>query len=341
MNESSIFTESIESFLKPISPLMNDASVSEIMINGPHEIWIEQKGILHKTDLKFKTTHDLDSALNNISQYCGRPYNTQNPILETHLPDGSRLEAIMKPIAMNGPTVSIRRFSKKSLNIKSLISNNTITHDAALFLARAIAKKANIIVSGGTGSGKTSLLCALSSFFPKTERIVVVEDTHELELQQPHAVYLETRTADETGKGEITIRDLLHATMRLRPDRIVVGEIRGIEAKDLIQAMTSGHAGSMTTIHANTPSDALGRLETLILMEGSQLPYFAVRTQLASAADIIIQIARMPSGRRTITDISMVSKKLQNENFILKQVFSLNSEGTLCKISNKQKRAKK
>jgi pilus assembly protein CpaF len=324
-----VFKDSIKQFFKPIEELIEDGTVSEIMINGPFEIWVEQKGVIHKTEFKFPTLQALESALTNISQYSQRPYSIDNPILETHLPDGSRVEAVMEPIAMNGPVVSIRRFSKKSLKIEDLVKYGTLTIEAAKFLAKAVGKKKNIIVSGGTGSGKTSLLCALSSFISPKERIVVVEDTHELELQQPHCVYLESRTADDRGIGEIRIRDLLHATMRLRPDRIVVGEIRGIEAVDMVAAMTSGHEGSMTTIHANNPGDALGRLETLILMDNGGLPHFAVRAQLASAVDIIVQITRMPSGKRAVTEISMVSKKIKNENYVIKKLFTLNNDQVL------------
>ncbi len=331
------FHAAIARFLLPLENLMQDATVSEIMINGPADIWVERGGVLSRTDLAFPSRQSLDTALTSISQFCGRPCNAENPILETHLPDGSRLEAVLEPIARNGPTVSIRRFSRKRLTVNDLIGNGALTHEAALFLARGIARRLNVIVSGGTGSGKTSLLCALSSFFLKGERIVVMEDTHELELQQAHVVYLETRANDERGKGAVNMRDLLRATLRLRPDRIVVGEVRGEEALDLVQAMTSGHSGSMTTVHANTPEDALGRLEAMILCGGSALPHSALRSQIASAADILVQVSRTPSGRRMVTDISLVDSHLVEGGYAVRRVFGLSSEGRLEKVFRRER----
>jgi len=338
MEKVSIFETTISRFLNPIESLLGDSSVSEILINGPDEIWVEKGGVLLQTEVTFPSSQSLSSALTNISQYCGRPYNEENPILETHLPDGSRLEAVMSPVAKNGPTVSIRRFNKKRLTVKSLIENGTLTEEASVFLARAISRKANIIVSGGTGSGKTSLLCALSSFFPENERIVVIEDTHELDLQQPHVVYLETRSPDREGKGEVAMRELLRATLRLRPDRIVVGEVRGSEAQDLVQAMTSGHAGSMTTVHANCPVDALGRLETMYLYAGDGLPHFAIRSQLASATDIVVQVARHPSGKRIVGEVSMVESNLRQGNYTVIPLFTLDTEGVLIRRSAKRRK---
>ncbi|MBN2525195.1 MAG: CpaF family protein [Deltaproteobacteria bacterium] len=327
-----IFEHSITRYLQPIAGLLNDDNISEIMINGPDEIWIEKKGVLHPTDLRFPNTQALDAALTNISQYCGRPWDENHPILETHLPDGSRLEAVMAPIAKNGPTVAIRRFFKSKLTVADLIQNNTISEAAALYLAKAIAQKQNVVVSGGTGSGKTSLLCALSSFFVKRERIVVIEDTHELDLQQPHVVYLESRSADEKGRGEIRIRDLLRATLRLRPDRILIGEVRGDEALDLIQAMTSGHAGSMTTVHANTPLDALHRFETMILSSQSNIPHQAICAQIASAIDIIVQIKRGHTGKRMVSDISTVSSAVMQGHYSVTPIFKRDFDGPLCYV---------
>ena len=332
MIPAGIFKESITQFLHPIESLLQDDSVSEIMINGPGEIWIERKGVLYATDFRFPSVQSLNAALNNISQYCGRPWDHYHPILETHLPDGSRLEAVMAPIAKNGPTVAIRRFTKSSLTISDLIHNGTISEEAAVFLAKAIAQKKNLVVSGGTGSGKTSLLCALSAFFMKRERIVVIEDTHELNLQQHHVVYLESRSADETGKGEIRIRDLLRATLRLRPDRILIGEVRGDEALDLIQAMTSGHAGSMTTVHANTPADALRRFETMILSAQSTIPHAAICAQIASAIDLVVQIRRGHTGKRMVCEISNVSAHIKGGNYQVAPLFKSDFDEPLRRI---------
>lgn len=324
-----IFKDSIIKFLQPIEPLLNDDGVSEIMINGPNDIWIEKKGILYATDLRFPNLQSLNCALTNISQCCGRPYNKENPILETHLPDGSRLEAVMPPIAKNGPTVAIRRFFKSKLTISDLIAGGTLSDEAAVFLAQAISQKENIVVSGGTGSGKTSLLCALSSFFMKRERIVVLEDTHELDLQQPHVVYLESRSPDENGRGAVRIRDLLIATLRLRPDRILIGEVRGVEALDLIQAMTSGHAGSMTTVHANSPIDALRRFETMILSSQSTIPHRAVSAQIASAIGIVVQIRRTHTGKRVVNDISRVLPTSEAGRYEVRTLFKRHFDGPL------------
>jgi pilus assembly protein CpaF len=334
MIPAGVFKQSINRFLQPIQPLLADDTVSEIMINGPDEIWVEKKGVLYPTDARFPTSQSLDAALNNISQYCGRQWDHYNPILETHLPDGSRLEAVMAPIAKNGPTVAIRRFYKSRLRIADLIENDTLNEESAVYLANAIAKKKNVVVSGGTGSGKTSLLCALSAFFMKRERIVVIEDTHELDIQQKHVVYLESRSSDENGKGEIRIRDLLKATLRLRPDRILIGEVRGDEALDLVQAMTSGHAGSMTTVHANTPVDALRRFETMILSTQSTIPHQAICAQIASAIDIVVQIRRGHTGKRTVCDISEVSSTIRHGEYVVDPIFLRDFDGPLQKVKS-------
>jgi pilus assembly protein CpaF len=337
MIPSPTFEKSISRFLKPIQQFLDDDTVSEIMINGPYSIWVERKGILTLTDAKFPSQQSLDSALTNISQYCGRPYNIENPILETHLPDGSRLEAVMAPIAQNGTAVAIRRFSKNRITIDALINFGALTHEVVDFLAYATSKKKNIVVSGGTGSGKTSLLCALGEFLSEGERIVVIEDTHEIELPLPHVVYLESRSEDERGKGRITIRNLLSATLRLRPDRIFIGEIRGDEAIDLVAAMTSGHAGSMTTVHANTPYDALGRFENMILCNDSAIPHLAVRNQLASAIDIVLQVSRRNDGSRGLTEIAAVETKLEQSQYVLKTIFKRDDDNNLNRISSYEK----
>ncbi len=334
MIPSSAFNESLKIFLDPVSHLMNDPSVGEIMINGPFEIWAERKGLIEKTDASFKNKAALFAALTNIAQFVGRPLNPEHPILEAHLPDGSRVEAVLDPVAENGPIASIRRFSHTPLTLDMLIKSSSINVDAAEYLRGCVDKKHNIVISGGTGTGKTSLLNAVSSMIRDDERIVVIEDTREVRLQKPHVVYLETRSADERGRGRITIRDLLRATLRLRPDRIVVGEIRGAEAMDLIQAMTSGHGGSMTTAHADTPEDAMRRLETMAMMDDLKFPLFALRAQIASAVDVIIQIERCANGKRRVKEISRVDDLSESGDYVTRSVFVLNQEDCLTKIED-------
>jgi pilus assembly protein CpaF len=323
------FRESIARFLSPIESLIRDPLVSEIMINGHKEIWVEKTGKLCRTDLAFPSGEALDAALVNIAQYAGRHFGCDRPILEAHLPDGSRVEAVMPPLAERGPVVAIRRFSKSELTIKKLLEFDTLTCEAAEFLKSAVVGKINIVVSGGTGSGKTSLLGALSSLIPDDERIVVIEDTREVRLQKPHVVYLESRSADERGRGRVTIRDLLKATLRLRPDRIVVGEVRGGEALDLIQAMTSGHGGSMTTAHANSPRDTVHRLETMAMMDETGLPLHALRSQVASAVDLIVQIERGTDGRRRISEIGRVRGQTEGGEYLIDNFFFRDSKGGL------------
>ena len=300
------FAGSVQRFLEPIRPLLDDAGVSEILINGPDEIWAERGGTLSRAPQRFASAAALEAALTNVSQYAGRPLDGERPILEAHLPDGSRIEAVLPPIAEGGPIVAIRRFSKSALTVDALVAGGSLSPLAARFLAKAAAAHLSVAVSGGTGTGKTSLLSAFVNTIRGTERIVVIEDTREIRLAHPHAVYLEARSADERGRGRVTIRDLLRATLRLRPDRIVIGEVRGAEALDLIQAMTSGHRGSWTTVHANGPRDAMRRLETMALMADSGLPLAALRAQVASAVDLVIQVGRAADGHRRIESICAV-----------------------------------
>ena len=321
MIPSEAFKESLRVFLEPIGALMADPDVGEIMINGPSNIWVERKGRIEKTDAAFKNRIALEAALTNIAQFVGRPFGPDRPILEAHLPDGSRVEAVLDPVAEGGPIAAIRRFSHTPLTLDMLIRSGSLTQEAAKYLAACVTHKKNIVISGGTGTGKTSLLNALSSLIRDDERIVVIEDTREVQLQKPHAVYLETRAPDERGRGRITIRDLLRATLRLRPDRIVVGEVRGAEALDLLQAMTSGHGGSLTTAHANTPLDALRRLETMAMMDDSQFPLSALRAQTASAVHLIIQIERTASGRRRVSEIARVGALSANGEYTAHPVF--------------------
>lgn len=301
-----VFEETLLQFLAPIRPFLDDAAVSDIMINGPDQIYVEKRGKLHLTDARFETREALVAALRNAAQFVGKHIDDLNPILEGRLPDGSRIEAILPPAAPDGPFVSIRRFFKETLTVERLINFGAMNDDVARTLSALVASKLNILVAGGTGSGKTSMLNALSSFIPEGERVVVIEDSRELQLQRQHVCNLESRPPDPRGRGEVTIRDLFRATLRMRPDRIVVGEIRGGEALDLIQAMTSGHGGCLSTLHATYPRDTASRLETMAMMSDVDMPLTALRVQLASAVNVIVQVARLQDGSRKITHVTEV-----------------------------------
>jgi pilus assembly protein CpaF len=315
------YESALRGFFAPIAPLLDDAAVTEVLINGPSEVFVERRGKLSKTEVTFGSEDRLLSGLRVIAQYVGRPFDANHPILEGRLPDGSRVEALLPPVAPDGPSVAIRRFSKDRLTLDRLLEFGALTHDAAETLRVLIESKRNVVVAGGTGSGKTSLLNALSGLIPEGERIVVIEDARELQLQREHVVQLEARPPDARGKGQITIRDLFKATLRLRPDRIVLGEIRSGEALDLIQAMTSGHGGCLTTVHASYPIDTMNRLETMALMGGVELPLAALRAQLASAVDIVVQTARLRSGRRLVTHITEVSGVDPQSSYRLRDLF--------------------
>jgi pilus assembly protein CpaF len=301
-----VFEETLLQFFDPIRPFLEDPAVSDIMINGPNQIYVEKKGQLHLTNAKFPTREALVAALRNAAQFVGKHADELRPILEGRLPDGSRIEAVLPPAAPDGPCVSIRRFFKETLTVQKLIGFGALTEDVAQTLQALVVSKLNVLVAGGTGSGKTSMLNALSSFIPQGERVVVIEDSRELQLQRDHVCQLEARPPDPKGRGEVTIRDLFRATLRLRPDRIVVGEIRSGEALDLIQAMTSGHGGCMSTLHATYPRDTVSRLETMAMMSDIEMPLAALRIQLASAVNIICQVSRLQDGSRKITHITEV-----------------------------------
>jgi pilus assembly protein CpaF len=307
--------------MTPIIQWLDDDAVTEIIVNGPQEVYIEQRGRLIRVDSHFETHDKLLSTLRLVAQFVGRPLDELHPILEAYLPDGSRVEALLPPIAPDGPLLSIRRFSKDRLTIEKLVQCGALTPDAAETLRVLVGCKQNIVVAGGTGSGKTSLLNALSAFIPPDERVIVIEDSRELQLQREHVVQLETRPADPRGKGAIGMRDLFKASLRMRPDRIILGEIRGGEALDLIQAMTSGHGGCLATTHATYPLDTLSRLETLSLMSGLNLPLHALRAQVASAIDIIVQTARCRDGSRRVTHISEVCGVDSQHGYQLKDIF--------------------
>jgi pilus assembly protein CpaF len=300
----SVFATSVLVFLKPIVEYLKDDTVTEIMINGPQNIYIEKKGFVEKIDAKFDDENALMAAVRNISQFVGRPIDTEHPFLDARLPDGSRIHAVVPPIARNGTTVAIRKFSKDKLQLKDLIAKGALTPDAARFLDVCIYLKKNMIISGGTGSGKTTLLNILASRTLPNQRILVLEDSAELKIHNEHVVYFETRPADEYGKGFVGLRDLVKSSLRLRPDRVIVGEVRGAEAMDLISSMNMGHLGSMGTVHSNNPKECLTRLETLALMTETDVPVTAVRAQVASAIQIVVQLSRQQDGSRKITHIS-------------------------------------
>lgn len=299
-----LYAKTVAQFLSPISHLLQDASVSEVLINGTESIYYEQKGKLHKADFVFKDSYALAAAARNIAQFVGKTVDEINPRCDARLPDGSRVHIIYPPVARTGISMAIRKFAKETLTIDKLITYGAMTPKAKEFLQMCVTLAKNMMVSGGTSSGKTSLLNALSAMIDNGERIITVEDTAELQLQQEHILRLESRPADKHGKGAVSIRDLLHSCMRLRPDRIIIGEIRGAEAMDLLMAMTSGHSGSMSTTHANTPKDCCNRIETMALMADLGLPSIAIRSQIASAIDVVVQAERLHDGSRKVVSIS-------------------------------------
>lgn len=306
--------------LGEIEELVRDHTITEIMVNGPSQIYVERNGLLELTDRKFTNNNEVKRIIERIVSPLGRRIDESSPAVDARLPDGSRVHAIIPPLALNGPTLTIRKFSKNMLTAEDLLNNNSITKEMLVFLQTAVRERKNIIVSGGTGSGKTTLLNILSGFIPKTERIVCIEDAAELSLKQDHVVRLEARPANIEGKGQVTIRDLVRHALRMRPDRIVVGEVRGEEALDMLQAMNTGHSGSLTTAHANTPEDLVLRLETMVLMAGYDLPIKAIREQIAAAIDLIVQTKREPDGRRRITGVQEI-KGFNDEKVILAKVF--------------------
>ncbi|MBC7428693.1 MAG: CpaF family protein [Bacteriovorax sp.] len=319
---SSVFKDAIDQFLYPIKELLEDAGVSEIMINGPKEIFVEKKGLVYKTDAQFHNEEALLSAMRAIAQSVGRRIDKDNPRLDARLPDGSRIHVVLPPMAKNGTTVAIRKFSKEKLTLNDLITFGSLSKDAARFLDICIFLGKNIIVSGGTGSGKTTMLNVLGSRIPKTQRLIIIEDAAELQVKAEHVVNFETRKADsERGTTEVTIRDLVVSAMRLRPDRIIVGEVRGEEALDLIQVMNTGHDGSMGTVHANNPVDACTRLETLCLMGDTKIPPDAVRKMVASAMQIIVQCSRYHDGGRRTSHVSEILGIDKNGNYISRDIF--------------------
>lgn len=319
---SSVFQDAIGSLLAPINELLSDPTISEVMINGPHEIFVEQKGLVFRVPNKFPDEEALMASMRAIAQSVGRVIDSDNPRLDARLPDGSRIAVVIPPMAKNGTTVAIRKFSEEKLGLKDLINFGSLSPDGARFLDCCMYLGKNTLVSGGTGSGKTTMLNVLGSRMPKTQRLLIIEDAAELQIKAEHVVQFETRKANpERGIKEVTIRDLVESALRLRPDRIIVGEVRGMEALDLLNAMGTGHDGSMGTVHANTPLDACTRLETLCLMGETKIPPDAIRKMVGSALQMIVQCSRYHDGGRRTSHISEVLGVDEFGRYVVKDIF--------------------
>jgi pilus assembly protein CpaF len=304
----------------PIQPLLDDDDISEIMVNGPDLVFVERNGKLTKTDIHFENDNQILKIIDRIILPLGRNIDADNPTVDARLPDGSRVNAVIPPVAIDGPNITIRKFQKGKLSVDQLIEYKSLTRSMAEFIRACVISRLNIIVSGGTGSGKTTLLNVLSGFIPPGERIVTIEDAAELKLQQEHIVRMETKPANSEGNNQVSIRDLVRNSLRMRPDRIIVGEVRGGEALDMLQAMNTGHDGSLTTLHANTPRDAISRLETMCLMSGMDLPVKVLREQIAAAIDLIIQQSRLRDGSRKVTSITEVSG-MEGDTVVMTEIF--------------------
>jgi len=290
----------------PIDPYLADPEVTEVMVNGPHSVWVERNGRITKTETRFVDANHLERIIEKIVGQVGRRIDEATPMVDARLPDGSRVNAIIHPLAIGGPYVTIRKFAVDPFTVDDLVANDSMSEQVAGLLKRCVEGRLNVVVSGATGSGKTTLLNVLSNFIPADERIVTVEDAAEVQLNQTHVLTLETRPPNLEGKGEVTIRDLVRNTLRMRPDRIIVGEVRGGETLDMLQAMNTGHDGSLTTVHSNSPRDTLARIETMVLMAGMDLPVRAIREQVASALDLVVHIHRLRDGTRRITHVTEV-----------------------------------
>src|SRR5581483_4096094 len=304
----------------PLDPLLQDDGITEIMCNAFDDIWIERNGLIEHTDLSFTDDSQYRQVIDKIVAAVGRRVDEASPMVDARLPDGSRVNAIVPPLAIHGAVLTLRKFAADPYTAKDLINFGTYTIDLVTVLEACVRGKMNILVSGGTGTGKTTNLNVLSSFIPDGERIITIEDSAELQLQQPHVINLEARPANAEGRGEVNIRDLVKNALRMRPDRIIVGECRSAEALDMLQAMNTGHEGSMTTVHANSPRDAISRLETMVLMAGFDLPVKAIREQIASAIEIIMHVDRLPDGRRVVTAVTEV-QGLEGETILLQDIF--------------------
>jgi len=323
-----VFTEIVDEMtgFGPIQPLLDDPDVSEVMVNGPKKVFIEKGGKLTKTGVTFDDDDHVERVIDRIILPLGRRVDADSPTVDARLPDGSRVNAIIRPVAIDGPSITIRKFKKDKLAIQQLVNYGSITQNMAEFLRACVLAHLNIVISGGTGSGKTTLLNVLSGYIQEEERIVTIEDAAELQLQQDHVVRLETKVPNTDGRGAVTIRDLVRNSLRMRPDRIVVGECRGGEALDMLQAMNTGHDGSLTTLHANTPRDALSRLETMVLMSGMDLPLKVVRQQISSAVDLIVQQTRLKDGARKVTAITEVVG-MEGDTVVMTDIFKFEQTG--------------
>jgi len=304
MNTVEIYSQTVRHFLGPVQPLMDDPNVTEVMVIGPNTVYYEQGGRIYESDLRFPSEGLLMAAVQNIAEYVNRQIDEAHHSMDARLPDGSRVHAIIPPSSRRGICLTIRKFKPATFNLAALVEWGSLTAEAAEFLEIAVLLHKNIVISGGTGTGKTSILNALSAKIPAEERIIVIEDSSELQLHQPHTVYLEAQPPRPDGQGQVTIRDLFVDSLRMRPDRIIVGEVRRGEALDLIQSMISGHSGALTTVHASTPRDAASRLETLCLMSDASLPVYVARSQVASAIHLVVQLARFSDGSRRVQSIS-------------------------------------
>ena len=323
-----IFNEIIDEMtgFGPIQPLLDDPDVSEVMVNGPKKVFVEKGGKVTRSAVTFDDDDHVARIIDRIILPLGRRVDADSPTVDARLPDGSRVNAVIRPVSIDGPCITIRKFKKDKLSIQQLIDYGSLTANMGDFIRACVLAHLNIVISGGTGSGKTTLLNVLSSFIPEGERIVTIEDAAELQLQQDHVLRLETKVANTDGRGAVSIRDLVRNSLRMRPDRIVVGECRGGEALDMLQAMNTGHDGSLTTLHANTPRDALSRLETMVLMSGMDLPLKVVRQQIASAVDLIIQQTRLKDGSRKVTAVTEVVG-MEGDTVVMTDVFKFEQTG--------------
>jgi pilus assembly protein CpaF len=323
-----VFHEIIDDLLGfgPLQPLLDDADISEVMVNGPRSVYVERRGKLTKTNVTFENNEAVLRIIERIILPLGRRIDSDSPTVDARLPDGSRVNAVIPPVAIDGPSITIRKFQKGLLNIDQLIGFGSITRIVADFIRACVLSRLNIVISGGTGSGKTTLLNVLSSFIPNDERIVTIEDAAELQLQQDHIVRMETKPSDVEGKHSVSVHDLVRNSLRMRPDRIVIGEVRGGEAMDMLQAMNTGHDGSLTTLHANSPRDAISRLETMCLMSGIDMPLKVIREQIASAVDLIVQQSRMRDGSRKVTVVSEVSG-MEGDTVVMTEIFRFEQTG--------------
>ncbi|MDQ4091838.1 MAG: CpaF family protein, partial [Actinomycetota bacterium] len=305
----------------PLDPLLQDPAITEVMCNSYEDIWVERDGRLHRTGASFSDDQQYRHVIEKIVSAVGRRIDESSPMVDARLPDGSRVNAVLPPLAIHGPVLTIRKFAADPYTVKDLINFGTFTLDLSVVMEACVRGKLNVLVSGGTGTGKTTNLNVLSSFIPEGERIVTIEDAAELQLQQPHVISLEARPPNAEGAGEVRIRDLVRNALRMRPDRIIVGEVRGPEALDMLQAMNTGHEGSMTTVHCNSPRDALSRLETMVLMAGYELPVKAIRDQISSALHIIMHLDRLPDGRRVVTKVTEL-QGMEGDTILLQDIFA-------------------